>query len=208
MGNKRLIYILFVLIPFILISCNSVKIKNRKINNNVEFQYEKNGALKRGYNYLSDRNDNFELIFLYRFNDSVFISSDTIELFTDKVVTNDITDNPNISFLLNVEKYEGRLINIKIPNKKIDENFYLSKRFKMIYFFYYEEEFIIRYSNKLYNVYWDNSNAPYGTYSHEFIHTLAVPDNGYNKGGVLNSPPQSLIPIEIDEIINKSVPAN
>jgi len=54
----------------------------------------------------------------------------------------------------------------------------------------------------------NNSNAPYGTYSHEFIHTLAVPDNGYNKGGVLNSPPQSLIPIEIDEIINKSVPAN
>jgi len=153
MGNKRLIYILFVLIPFILISCNSVKIKNRKINNNVEFQYEKNGALKRGYSYLSDRNDNFELIFLYRFNDSVFISSDTIELFADKIVTNDITDNPNISFLLNVEKYEGRLINIKIPNKRIDENFYLSKRFKMIYFFYYEEEFIIRYSNKLYNVY-------------------------------------------------------
>src|SRR5690606_31763405 len=114
MANKRLIYILFVIIPFILISCNSVKNKNRKINNNVEFQYEKNGALKRGYNYLSDRNDNFELIFLYRFNDSVFISSDTIELFADKVVTNDITDNPNISFLLNVEKYKDHLIGIKI----------------------------------------------------------------------------------------------
>lgn len=27
----------------------------------------------------------------------------------------------------------------------------------------------------------NNSNAPNGTYSHEFIHTLAVPDNGYNR---------------------------
>src|SRR5690554_1017393 len=152
MANKRLIYILIVIIPFILISCNSVKIKNRKINSNIAFQYEKDGFLTRTNEYVN-RRERFELTFLYRFNDSVFISSDTIELFTDKVVTNDITDNPNISFLLNVEKYEGRLINIKIPNKKIDENFYLSKRFKMIYFFYYEEEFIIRYSNKLYNVY-------------------------------------------------------
>lgn len=38
-------------------------------------------------------------------------------------------------------------------------------------------------------------------------HTLSVPDNGYDKGGVLNMPPGSLIPKEIDEIINNSVPA-
>ncbi len=54
----------------------------------------------------------------------------------------------------------------------------------------------------------NNSNAPNGTYSHEFIHTLAVPDNGYNRGGILNGPPQSLNSKEIDDIIKNSVPAN
>jgi RHS repeat-associated protein len=53
----------------------------------------------------------------------------------------------------------------------------------------------------------NSSTAPNGTYAHEFIHTLAVPDNGYTKGGVLNSPPQSLIKSEIDEILKISFKA-
>lgn len=93
------------------------------------------------------------MIFLHRFNDSVYISSDSVELFADKVITNDITDNPNISFLLNVKKYKDHLINIKIPNKKIEESFFLSDKYRYVYFFYFEDEFIIRYSNKMYNIY-------------------------------------------------------
>ncbi len=54
----------------------------------------------------------------------------------------------------------------------------------------------------------NHTDAPYGTTSHEFIHTLGVPDNGYNKGGILNSPPEALIASEIDKIIEKSIPAN
>lgn len=34
----------------------------------------------------------------------------------------------------------------------------------------------------------NNTNAPNGTYSHEFIHTLAVPEMGIDKRGG-NSPP-------------------
>lgn len=33
------------------------------------------------------------------------------------------------------------------------------------------------------------SGAPNGTKSHELYHTTGVPDNGYDKGGILNSPP-------------------
>ena len=36
--------------------------------------------------------------------------------------------------------------------------------------------------------------------AHEFIHTLGVPDNGYDKGGLLNSPIQSILPSEVDDI--------
>lgn len=102
---------------------------------------------------MSSGSSNFEMIFLHRFNDSVYISSDSVELFADKVITNDITDNPNISFLLNVKKYKDHLINIKIPNKKIEESFFLSDKYRYVYFFYFEDEFIIRYSNKMYNIY-------------------------------------------------------
>jgi len=152
MANKKLVYILLVIIPFIVIGCNSVEIKNRKIDSNIEFQYEKDNFLTRNNEHVG-RRKNFELIFMHKFNDSVFISSDGIELFTERIITDDTTDNPNVSFLLNVEKHQGHLIKIKIPNKKIDEKFYLSERFKLVYFFYYEGKLIVRYSNKLYNIY-------------------------------------------------------
>ena len=153
MANKQLVKTLLIIIPFILISCNSVKIKNRKLNNNIEFQYEKNGALKEGYNYLHKGNENFELVFLYQFNDSVYVSKDTIELFAEKIMTEERTDNPNVVFLLNVEKYKNRLINIKIPAKELKAGFYLSDKYRYMYMFYYEEKLIIRYSNKIYNIY-------------------------------------------------------
>jgi RHS repeat-associated protein len=37
---------------------------------------------------------------------------------------------------------------------------------------------------------------------HEFIHTLGVPDNGYDKGGLLNSPIMPILPSEVDDIWN------
>src|SRR5690606_14554989 len=152
MANKKLVYILLVIIPFIVIGCNSVELKNRKIDSNIEFQYEKDKYLTRNNEHVG-RRKNIELIFLHKLNDRVFISSDGLELFTERIITDDTTDNPNVSFLLNVEKYQGHLIKIKIPNKKIDEKFYLSERFKLVYFFYYEGKLIVRYSNKLYNIY-------------------------------------------------------
>ena len=151
MKYKELILVLFV---SIFVGCNTVKIKNKKLNGgNIEFQYEKNGSLRNGYNSLSGKDGSFELIFLYRFNDSVFIYNDTAEIFADKIITNEITDNPNVIPLLKAEDYNNKLLNIKIPNKNINEYFYLTSKYKYLYMFYYEDRFIIRYSNKMYDIY-------------------------------------------------------
>ena len=50
-------------------------------------------------------------------------------------------------------------------------------------------------------------DAPEGTWSHEFIHTLGLPDNNYDKGGVLGNPVESLNTREIDDIIKLSIEA-
>ena len=49
-----------------------------------------------------------------------------------------------------------------------------------------------------------NFGAPEGATSHEALHTLGLPDNGYNKGGLLNSPPQQISSSEVDEAIKSS----
>jgi len=49
-----------------------------------------------------------------------------------------------------------------------------------------------------------NSGGPEGTISHETIHSLGLPDNGYNKGGILNSPPSSISSSEVDNVLNIS----
>ncbi len=46
------------------------------------------------------------------------------------------------------------------------------------------------------------SGAPNGTKSHELYHTTGVPDNGYDKGGILNSPPQIITPEEVSLMWN------
>ena len=46
--------------------------------------------------------------------------------------------------------------------------------------------------------------APAGTRAHEGIHTFGVPDNGYNRGGILNSPPQGINQREVDDVIKRS----
>jgi len=46
-----------------------------------------------------------------------------------------------------------------------------------------------------------------GTVAHEFIHTLGVEDNGYAKGGILNSPPEGLNKDEIKLITDESLKA-
>ncbi|MNS61808.1 hypothetical protein D3C72_948460 [compost metagenome] len=56
-------------------------------------------------------------------------------------------------------------------------------------------------------VFGKRNGATYGTWAHEFIHSLGLPDNGYNKGGVLNSPPEPLSTKEIDKIIEMSYSA-
>jgi len=43
-----------------------------------------------------------------------------------------------------------------------------------------------------------------GTAAHEFVHTLGLDDNGYTKGGVLNSPPESLSRDEVSNIIKNA----
>lgn len=45
-------------------------------------------------------------------------------------------------------------------------------------------------------------DAPNGTKSHELYHTTGALDNGYNKGGILNSPPQIINPDEVDLMWN------
>lgn len=49
-----------------------------------------------------------------------------------------------------------------------------------------------------------SSRSPEGGISHEVLHTLGLPDNGYNKGGLLNSPPQSISSSEVDEALRLS----
>lgn len=46
------------------------------------------------------------------------------------------------------------------------------------------------------------SGAPNGTKSHELYHTTGVLDNGYDKGGILNSPPQIITPEEVSLMWN------
>lgn len=140
-------------LPLIMISCSTLKIDNYDISNGAEFQYEKNGSSKHGYNYINSKEDDFQLNFLSSFNDSVHIKIDDNELFNMKIVTDDITDNPNIGFKFNVRKYNGKIVNIIIPSKNVNELFYLNDKYRYIYIFYYESKLIVRYSNKAYNIY-------------------------------------------------------
>lgn len=43
-------------------------------------------------------------------------------------------------------------------------------------------------------------NAIDGTEAHELFHTSGVEDNGYDKGGILNSPPEPIKPEEVDQM--------
>lgn len=151
MANKKIIYTLLVTV--IIISCNTLKVDNNSISNGAEFQYEKNGSSKDGYNYLNNEKDNFEINFLHTFNDNVHIKIDDIELFNKKIITDDITDNPNVGFKFSVSKYNGKIVNIVIPDKNISESFYLNDKYRYVYIFYYESKLIVRYSNKVYNIY-------------------------------------------------------
>ncbi len=49
-----------------------------------------------------------------------------------------------------------------------------------------------------------NFGSPDGTISHEVSHTLGLNDNGYTSGGILNSPPQQVLPSEVDEILKQA----
>jgi hypothetical protein len=46
-----------------------------------------------------------------------------------------------------------------------------------------------------------NFDAPVGTLSHEVGHTLGLEDNGYQSGGLLNNPPEQILPKEVDTIL-------
>ena len=49
-----------------------------------------------------------------------------------------------------------------------------------------------------------NYGSPKGTTSHEILHTLGLPDNGYKSGGLLNSPPSPIISPEARKALNIS----
>jgi hypothetical protein len=49
-----------------------------------------------------------------------------------------------------------------------------------------------------------SATAPTGGYSHEVLHTLGLDDNEYDKGGLLNSPPQKINPSEVDDVLKDS----
>lgn len=46
-------------------------------------------------------------------------------------------------------------------------------------------------------------DAPEGAASHELFHNSGVEANDYQSGGILNSPPQPLLPQEVDELWDK-----
>lgn len=49
-----------------------------------------------------------------------------------------------------------------------------------------------------------NFGTPDGTTAHETLHSLGLPDNGYTKGGLLNSPPQTINSSEVDDVLKMS----
>ena len=141
----------FGIIILLFASCNTLKHKNKVANNSeIEFQYESYPFWKKQPLSPKVKSNNFQFIFLHKFNDSVFFSTSDKNLFKGKVVKNEITDNANISFYLNLNTYNRKTIKMKVPSKSIDVSFHLSKSYRIIYFFYYEDKVIIRYSNYLY----------------------------------------------------------
>jgi len=141
----------FGIITLIFSSCNSLKHNNRMTNNSeIEFQYENYPFWKKQPLSPKIKSNNFQFIFLHKFSDSVYFSTSDKNVFKEKVVTNEITDNANVSFYLDVNAYNKKAINMKVPSKNIDVNFHLSKSYRIIYFFYYEDKAVIRYSNYLY----------------------------------------------------------
>ena len=49
------------------------------------------------------------------------------------------------------------------------------------------------------------ANLGPGVIPHEVLHTLEVPDNGYNQGGLLGRPPGKITAEEVDKVISKSI---
>ncbi len=138
-------------IILLLSSCNTLKHKNKVINNSeIEFQYESYPFWKKQPLSTKVKPNNFQFIFLHKFNDSVFFSTSDKYIFEEQIVTNEKTDNANVSFYLDLNTYNKKTIKMKVPSKNIDVSFHLSKSYRIIYFFYYEDKAIIRYSNYLY----------------------------------------------------------
>lgn len=48
-----------------------------------------------------------------------------------------------------------------------------------------------------------SAGAPSGAFAHEVGHTFTLPDN-YQNGGIMASPPNQILPSEVDDIINSS----
>lgn len=142
---------IFGIMIFFLSSCSTFKHKNKVANNSqVEFQYESYPFWKKQPLSPKVKPNNFQFIFLHKFNDSVFFSTSDKNVFKEKIVTNEITDDANVSFYLDLNAHNKKAIKMKVPSKNIDVSFHLSKSYRIIYFFYYENKAIIRYSNYLY----------------------------------------------------------
>lgn len=142
------VYIFFLIC--LLFSCKSHKnsIQKSICSNNYEIQYDKS---KKNLLSKKEKDKNYFLIYFENnFNDKVKLDINKNNIFDRSVITNN--SNPDEYTGKLIYKMDGSdkyIMNIQGENTKTCFEIPLNKSFRIIYLFYYQNKWIIRFSNQI-----------------------------------------------------------
>lgn len=142
------VYIIFVL--FFLYNCKNYKnvTQQSSCGNEFEIQYDKSGKYLLSQ---SEKDKNYFIIYFESsFNDKIRIDINQKEIFNKNVITNDRKpDDYSDMLTYKMDNSKEFIFNVKGENSKTCLKLPLNKNYRIIYLFYYQDKWIVRFSNNL-----------------------------------------------------------
>ncbi|AZA53162.1 hypothetical protein [Chryseobacterium sp. G0201] len=140
----------FFILICLLFSCKSYDNYSQQslCGNNFEIQYNKSSKYvlpKKG------KSKNYFIVYLENnFNDRIHITINQKEIFNKLVITNDKKPDEYSDMLIyRMDKNNKYTMNIQGENTKTCVELTLDNKYRAIYLFYYQNKWIIRFSNQM-----------------------------------------------------------